>query len=212
MKLQIRPNTEYILGTDLSDSITTFCQKLGARTVVICDQAVEQMGGGELGFELLTFPGGEAAKTRETKQRLEDELLARKMGRDTLIVGLGGGVTTDLVGFLASTYMRGVPLVLAPTTLLAMVDAAIGGKAAVDTPHGKNLIGAFYSPKAIFANLDTLKTLPEKEWLNGLAEIWKAGLMADPRIWRLKNWRSHLLEAIELSARVKIDCVEKDFL
>ncbi len=210
MNIHIHPNTEFILGADLSNSMIAFCRKLGLKPIIICDKTVEPIAK-KLNLELLTFPGGEASKTREMKQRLEDELLSRKMGRDTVIIALGGGVTTDLVGFLASTYMRGVPLILAPTTLLAMVDAAIGGKTSIDTPHGKNLIGTFYSPKAIFASMNSLKTLPEKEWLNGLAEIWKVALIADSTLWRLKDWRTHLPQTIEKAARVKIACIEKDF-
>jgi 3-dehydroquinate synthase len=111
---------------------------------------------------------------------------------------MGGGVATDLVGFLAATYMRGVPLILIPTTLMAMVDASIGGKNGVNTPAGKNLIGSIYHPKAIISDLNTLSTLPKKEWLNGRAEILKMGLICGAP------------DSIEGVARAKISVVERD--
>ncbi len=194
----------FFLGEDLFNEMIAFCEKLGSKTVVICEEGVEKIGK-KLGLDLLTFPGGEVSKTREMKALLEDELLTRNVGRDTVIVALGGGVTLDLVGFLASTYLRGVPLVLAPTTLLAIVDASLGNKTGVNTPQGKNLIGSFYSPKAIFADLNTLQTLPKKEWLNGLAEIWKAGLIADPALLK-----EEVHTAIEKAIRVKIKILAKD--
>ena len=129
--------------------------------------------------EQLGFPAGEGHKTRETKARLEDELLARGCGRDTLILGLGGGVTTDLAGFLASTYLRGVPWLALPTSLLAAVDASVGGKTGVNTPAGKNLVGTFYEPWAVCIDLHWLATLPAAEVDNGLAEMVKHAVLAD---------------------------------
>lgn len=116
---------------------------------------------------------GELSKSRETKAALEDWLLAEVCTRDTCLVALGGGVIGDLVGFVAATFMRGIPFVQIPTTLLAMVDSSIGGKTAIDTPHGKNLIGAFWQPKRIYMNLSFLSTLPEREFVNGMAEVIK---------------------------------------
>jgi 3-dehydroquinate synthase len=127
----------------------------------------------------LEVPAGEAFKTRESWARLTDELLAAGAGRDTTIVALGGGVVGDLAGFVAATYMRGVPVVQLPTTLLAMIDAAVGGKTAVDTPAGKNLVGAFHPPAAVLADLETLATLPRREIAAGLAEALKHGVIAD---------------------------------
>jgi 3-dehydroquinate synthase len=143
-------------------------------------------------------------------------MLKAGLGRDTVLIGLGGGSTTDLAGFIAATYLRGIPLILVPTTLLAMVDAAIGGKTAVDTPHGKNLIGSYYHPKAVIADLDTLKTLPEKETLHGLAEILKMGLISDASILTLAQHpealqRTDLLEDLVVkAAKAKIAVIEQD--
>jgi len=127
----------------------------------------------------LVIPPGEASKSRERWSELSDTLLARKFGRDSALVLLGGGVVGDLGGFVAATYLRGIPYVQVPTTLLAMLDASVGGKTAVDTPHGKNLIGAFHPPAAVIADPRVLGTLPEREFRSGLAEAVKHGLIAD---------------------------------
>jgi len=127
----------------------------------------------------LTFPAGEAQKSRETWSRLSDEMLALGLDRGTAILALGGGVVGDLAGFVAATYLRGVPFVQIPTTLLAMVDASVGGKVGVDTPLGKNLVGAFHPPAMVVADPLTLLTLPERTFRAGLAETVKHGLIAD---------------------------------
>lgn len=127
----------------------------------------------------LTFPPGEASKTRPTWQRLTDEMLAAGAGRDTAIVALGGGVTGDLAGFVAATYLRGIPYVQVPTTMLAMVDASVGGKVGVDTLFGKNQVGAFYPPAMVVADPLTLMSLPDRDYRAGLAEAVKHGLIMD---------------------------------
>lgn len=119
------------------------------------------------------LPSGEQSKCRETKANIEDYLLSTSCTRDTCLIALGGGVIGDLVGYTASTFMRGVPFVQIPTTLLAMVDSSIGGKTAIDTPHGKNLIGTFWQPKRIYLDLSVLNTLPKREVANGMAEVIK---------------------------------------
>lgn len=128
---------------------------------------------------LLTLPAGEQHKTRAEWARLSDELLAWGAGRDTTILALGGGVVGDLAGFVAATFMRGVPVVQLPTTLLAMVDAAVGGKTAVDTPAGKNLVGAFHDPAAVVMDTEVLNTLPSEVLRTGLAEMLKHGVLTD---------------------------------
>lgn len=127
----------------------------------------------------VTIPAGEAHKTRDTWARITDTFLEARLGRDSLLIALGGGVIGDLTGFVAATYLRGVPVLQLPTTVLAMVDAAIGGKTGVDTAHGKNLVGAFHPPVAVVADLDVIATLPHDERSNGLAEALKHGVIAD---------------------------------
>ena len=129
--------------------------------------------------EVLTIPAGESNKTRESWARLTDQMLAKKFGRDSVVIALGGGVVGDLAGFVAATFMRGIPVVQIPTTLVAMVDASIGGKTAVDTPAGKNLVGAFHPPAAVLVDPQLLATLPLREMRAGFAEIVKHGVIAD---------------------------------
>jgi 3-dehydroquinate synthase len=164
-----------------------------ARAVVVSDARVARLYGRSfttaltrrgLSALLLPFPSGERAKTRETKARLEDRLVARGVGRDAIVLALGGGVTGDLAGFLAATWHRGVPVVSLPTTLLAMVDAALGGKTAVDLPAGKNLVGAFHHPVALFADLDVLRTLSPRTFRGGLAEAVKTAVALDAPLFR----------------------------
>jgi 3-dehydroquinate synthase len=127
-------------------------------------------------------PDGEEAKTAAVAARLWSKLAEHKITRSDCVVGLGGGATTDLAGFVAATWLRGVPVVLVPTTLLGMADAAVGGKTAIDIPAGKNLVGAFHSPAGVLADLATLQTLPQADYVAGLAEVIKAGFIADPVI------------------------------
>ena len=134
---------------------------------------------GDTPVEVRHVPPGEAYKTRESWARLTDALLALGAGRDTTLIALGGGVVGDLAGFVAATYMRGIPFVQAPTTLLAMIDASIGGKTGVDTPAGKNLVGAFHQPAAVIVDPETLRTLPVAHRRAGLAEAIKHGVIAD---------------------------------
>lgn len=127
------------------------------------------------------IPPGESSKSRQTKDGIEDWLLSQSppCGRDTVIVALGGGVVGDLIGFVAATYMRGVRFVQVPTTLLAMVDSSIGGKTAIDTPLGKNLVGAIWQPQRIYIDLDFLGTLPRRELINGMAEVIKTAAISE---------------------------------
>lgn len=177
------------------------------RAVVIGDPNVHALSttlARALNAPLLELPpGGERIKTRETKAMLEDLLIERGFGRDTTIVAVGGGVTTDLVGFLAATYLRGVPLILIPTTLLAMVDAAIGAKTSVNTPKAKNLIGTFYEASAVVVDPDVLGTLSEPERLHGMAEMMKIGLTSDRALWDAIQRQAPLDELIERAIRAK---------
>jgi 3-dehydroquinate synthase len=131
------------------------------------------------------IPDGEAAKDLDTASALWSRLAARRASRSGAIVGVGGGAATDCAGFVAATWLRGVPLVLVPTTLLAVVDAAVGGKTAINIAAGKNLVGAFHPPAGVLADLGLLASLPPREYASGLAEVIKAGFIADPRILEL---------------------------
>ncbi|KAH9434523.1 hypothetical protein MCOR02_006523 [Pyricularia oryzae] len=130
---------------------------------------------------LLTYaiPPGEGSKSRDTKAEIEDWLLEQQCTRDTVIIALGGGVIGDMIGYVAATFMRGVRFVQVPTTLLAMVDSSIGGKTAIDTPMGKNLVGAFWQPRRIYIDLAFLNTLPAREFINGMAEVIKTAAIWD---------------------------------
>lgn len=152
----------------------------------------------------LVVPAGEASKTRERWAELSDSLLERRFGRDTAIVALGGGVIGDLAGFVAATFLRGVPYVQAPTTLLAMLDASVGGKTGVDTAHGKNLIGAFHPPAAVVADLRVLLSLPEREFRSGLAEAVKHGLIADGAYFEWIDASAERILARDLDALTRL--------
>ncbi len=141
---------------------------------------LEALAAAGLAPVLLTTPPGERAKTWAVVQRLARELLARGAHRGSPLIALGGGVVGDLTGFLASIFMRGLPFIQVPTTLLAMVDAAIGGKTAINLPEGKNLLGTFHQPRLVAIDPEFLQTLPRAELLNGLAEVVKAGFIRDP--------------------------------
>lgn len=148
---------------------------------------------------LLTYaiPPGEASKSRETKAEIEDWMLSQKCTRDTVIIALGGGVIGDMIGYVAATFMRGVRFVQVPTTLLAMVDSSIGGKTAIDTPMGKNLVGAFWQPKRIYIDLAFMQTLPVREFINGMAEVIKTAAI----------WNEDEFTILEQSASDILGCV-----
>ena len=129
--------------------------------------------------DVFTIPAGERFKTRETWAAVTDQMLAAGFGRDAAVIALGGGVVGDLAGFVAATFMRGIPFVQVPTTLLAMLDASIGGKTGVDTPAGKNLVGAFHQPAAVIADPTVLATLPVEQYRAGFAEALKHGVIAE---------------------------------
>ncbi|KAI9143321.1 EPSP synthase-domain-containing protein [Paraphysoderma sedebokerense] len=148
------------------------------------------------------IPPGELSKSRATKALIEDYLLLNACTRDTCLVALGGGVIGDLVGYVAATFMRGVPFVQIPTTLLAMVDSSIGGKTAIDAPAGKNLIGAFWQPQRIYIDLKYLLTLPKREVVNGMAEVIKtAAIWSEKDFVLLENNADNMFAAIENGKR-----------
>ncbi|EDQ88471.1 uncharacterized protein MONBRDRAFT_32780 [Monosiga brevicollis MX1] len=202
-----------------------------SKYIIITDLNVQQHYGDELlralnealpdGIEALLYAvaPGEASKSRETKRALEDWMLARGFDRKSCIVALGGGVVGDLAGFVAATFMRGINFVQVPTTLLAMVDSSIGGKTGIDTPAGKNLVGAFHRPKRVYADLAFLSTLPEREFNNGMAEVIKAGAIYDAALFQLLELQSEQIRALDpdlltqmvlAAVRVKVTVVLQD--
>lgn len=167
----------------------------------------------------LPVPDGEQAKTVEVAAQLWSALGRYGVTRSDAVVGVGGGATTDLAGFVAATWLRGLKVVLVPTTLLAMVDAAVGGKNGIDTPEGKNLVGTFLPPAGVLCDLATLASMPRADYVAGLAEIIKGGFIADPTILMLieadpeaatRPDGEHTRELIERKIQVKADVVGSD--
>lgn len=156
---------------------------------------------------------GEESKSLEVFQDICNDLLQHNFSRKDLIIALGGGVVGDLSGFVAASYMRGITFIQIPTTTLSQIDSSVGGKVAVNLDSVKNVIGAFYQPKMVFVDVETLQTLPRRQYVNGLVEALKAGLIYDKELFALfeeDNIDAHLEEIIERALRVKIDVVEKD--
>ncbi len=178
----------YGLGQQLIDDLDAGLAGGVKKIALVTDETVAPLYGGPLtsllnahGYaaELFTFPAGEKSKTRETKAMVEDAMLAAGYRRDCCVLAVGGGVVTDLAGFVAGTFGRGVPVINYATTLLAAADASVGGKTAVDTPLATNLIGLFYQPKKVYLDLGTWKTLPAREISSGMAETIKHACLAD---------------------------------
>jgi len=189
-RLTSRPETRYpvVIGDGALARLPDLLPEDRHGVVVISEERVWPLWGEavmtllrdrEQGLGHYLFPPGERHKSRETKAALEDRLVSDAWGRDVVLIALGGGVVTDVVGFLAATYLRGVRYLSVPTTLVAMVDAALGGKTGVNTKAGKNLVGAFHQPEAVVADLHTLTTLPDAELDYGLAETVKHAALAD---------------------------------
>jgi 3-dehydroquinate synthase len=203
-------------------------EELAHSYVIITDSVVSSLYGIRLleGFKtaglnahLISFPSGEEHKSRETKSKIEDEMSKLKIGRDSVAIVLGGGVVGDVAGFVAATYNRGIPYIQVPTTLVASVDSAVGGKTGVDTQFGKNLIGAFYQPRRVYIDVKTILTLPEKEVKGGLAEVIKYGVIKDERLFEFLEENVErvfsfaidaLIHIIKRSCEIKGEIVELD--
>ena len=187
---------EIHIGSGLLADAGRILQKVArsGRIVVITQPRIAALWGSPLGESLqsagfetadfVTFPAGERFKTLGTMARLCDKLynLSVTVDRKTLVVALGGGVVGDVAGYVAASYLRGLDYVQIPTTLLAMVDSSVGGKTGVDYRDGKNLIGAFHQPRSVIADVDTLKTLPRREFRSGMGEVVKYGVIRDPTL------------------------------
>ncbi len=202
--------------------------KTGRKIVVITNPIVSRFYGNTLKNSLkgadfivnfVEIPDGEEYKTINTAVEIYNRLIDIKVERESPLIALSGGVIGDITGFVAATYLRGIPYIQIPTTLLAQVDSSIGGKTAVNHPRGKNLIGAFYQPSAVFVDIDTLRTLPKEEILCGVAEIIKYGIIRDRdffeylegNIKKLINLDDDILiHSIKRSCEIKADVVSKD--
>ena len=218
-----------MVGDSLLDDLPGWLEQScpAAVYVVITDATVAPLYGEEIAerigesapSHLVTFPAGESHKTRETWATLTDKLLAAGAGRDAAIVAVGGGVVGDMAGFVAATYLRGIPLVHVPTTLLAMIDSSIGGKTGVDTAAGKNLVGAFHQPRLVLADVSTLGTLSPMHIASGVADALKHGAIADAEYFeriaaqhvQIKACRpAAMIELIKRSVEIKAAVVCED--
>jgi 3-dehydroquinate synthase len=196
--------------------------KVSNRFAIITNPLINKLYGYRVESEnsvFLEVPDKENSKSLRLVKSLYSRLLNHGLDRTSCIVGFGGGVIGDLAGFVAATYMRGVPLVQIPTTLLAQVDSAIGGKVAIDLPQGKNLVGVFYQPKLVISDVETLQTLPTKELKSGLAEVVKYGVISDHLLFEilekdfnkvLQRDKKILLEIVKRCTKIKAKIVEKD--
>lgn len=203
-------------------------EKKPCRSLLITDTNIEKIYGNivteslirnKFNVRIVSLKPGEDQKTLETAITLYDACFDHKLDRHSMIIALGGGVVGDISGFVASTFMRGIPFIQIPTSLLAQVDSSIGGKVAVNHPKGKNMIGSFYQPKAVFIDTDTLSTLPAVEFVVGLVEVIKYGVIRNAELFEyiekhlydiLQLDHAALLKIIADSCQIKTGVVEED--
>jgi 3-dehydroquinate synthase len=223
---------EIYIGNGIIDRMGLLLAKhnWGERYIIITDDMVSPLHGvrverilKEMGIktDIIDFPAGEASKNMQTSLRIVDRLMARGADRTSALIALGGGVVGDITGFVASIYMRGIPYIQVPTTLLAQVDSCIGGKTGIDLRTGKNILGTFYQPKGVFIDLAFLKTLELRELKNGLAEVVKYGIIDDPELFNILEAKADAIkkgdvdlleEIVTRSCRIKKGVVEIDEL
>ncbi len=219
---------DIFIGPDVLTGAGGAIVRISKRALVVTNRRVYGLYGQKLAqgldkvgvrWEALLLPDGERYKNMAAVERIHDRLIKGRYDRDTVIVALGGGVTGDIAGFSAATYMRGIKLAQAPTTLLSQVDSSVGGKTGVNHPRGKNLIGAFYQPGVVLADISALQTLPDKEIRCGVAEVIKYGLIASARFFKFLEGAIEALTALEpgvtlkvvqRSCRIKADVVAED--
>ena len=200
------------VGAGLLTSSALFAPHIaGQRVMIVTNDTVAPLYLDKLcqtlsGYQVdtLVLPDGEAHKTLVSFERIMSALLEGKHGRDTTLIALGGGVIGDLVGFAAACYQRGVPFIQVPTTLLSQVDSSVGGKTAVNHPLGKNMIGAFYQPKAVIIDIDCLRTLPQRELAAGMAEVIKYGIIWDEEFFNWLELHTADIQALQPYALSKV--------
>ena len=221
---------EILIGNALNDELKNFVvnKKFSKKSLLVTDTNVEKIFAAEikkilesagLEIKLVTIPAGETSKSLSEAEKIFTAAIEYGLDRKSAIFALGGGVVGDLTGFVAAAYLRGVPFIQIPTTLLSQVDSSVGGKTAVNHKLGKNLIGAFYQPKAVFIDLDMLKTLPAREIKSGLGEIVKYGIIRDSKFFdyvennaeKILRLENEVMEnIIARSCEIKADVVSKD--
>lgn len=205
------------IGQQLLTNSRLVCEHIsGSKVMVVSNTVVaplylervkQSLIDGGKSVDVVILPDGESHKNLDTLNQIFDELLKNKHGRDTSIVALGGGVIGDMAGFAASCYQRGVEFIQVPTTLLSQVDSSVGGKTAVNHPLGKNMIGAFYQPKAVLIDIDCLNTLPTREFAAGMAEVIKYGIIWDETFYQWLIDEQHSIES--LTPTSLIDMIER---
>ncbi len=218
------------IGQQLGQSFKAYCEAHynQNRIFVLIDENVNRLHSEKVSklvsyfkdIHLIEVPEGESSKSVTEWNNLTNKILEIGIERSTPILAVGGGVTGDLAGFVAATVLRGVPLIHMPTTLLAMVDSSIGGKTGVNHTTGKNLIGSFYQPDAVFSDITFLETLEQKEWITGMAEILKYAAIRNPKLFDVLKELIHQpltpkqrwVEVVEESVRIKADIVQEDAL
>lgn len=231
IQVKTKPPYNVIIGSDaLKRAGTLIARALQSPTlcVIVAPQGLHESWTSELqsslqkarlGYAKIDIPDGEKSKTLKTVESLMNQLVAAGADRKSVVIALGGGVTGDVAGFAASIFMRGVPVVQVPTTLLAQVDAAVGGKTGVDLPGGKNLAGTFHQPSLVIIDTRVLSTLPDREFRAGLFEVIKTGIIRDPKLFRFceKNAKQILARdekalryIIAAAVEVKAGIVAKD--
>jgi len=218
------------IAPGLIDRVGSECArlKLASRCAIVTDTNVgkryaravfNSLAAAGFAPSLTIVQPGETAKSLKTVQSCYDQLAAQRIERKSFIVALGGGVVGDLAGFLAATYLRGIPFVQVPTTLLSQVDSSVGGKVGVNLKAGKNLVGAFYQPKLVLCDLNALKTLPEREFRAGFAEVIKYGILYDAKLFAqlerhlpkiLRRDQAVLSPVIARCCEIKAEVVGKD--
>lgn len=203
-------------------------QKYGNKYAIVTDKIVERIYGKEMLHNLqakginsclISFEGGEKSKNLRTVEKLLDKMLSNGLDRKSCVIALGGGVVGDIAGFAAASYMRGIPFVQVPTTLLAMVDSSTGGKVGVDLRNGKNSCGAFWQPKRVYVDLAALESLPKREIINGMSEVVKSAIIKDAKLFKyieenaeriLKPDLKVMENVIARSCNIKAFVVERD--
>jgi 3-dehydroquinate synthase len=220
---------DIVVTTDALSDLGAFARQhtQGTSAVIVTDENVEDLAKGVQasfqaeGFQtqLKILSPGEPQKSLAVASRLYDWLAENQVDRRTVVVAVGGGVIGDLAGFVAATYARGLPLLMVPTTLLAMVDSSVGGKVGINHPRAKNLIGSFYQPIGVWIDIDVLKTLPDREFRSGLAEVVKYAVILDAELFAyleangeaiLRRQPEVIRDVVARCCRLKADVVEQD--